>query len=427
LHRSQNHLPKQIEDGKYTWDTKISELFPEFKLYDSKATQKFAVRDLVAHDSGLRDHALQFLPYFGYDQNYQIRALRFLKPEAAFRTKFAYQNIFLEVAQNIIEKYSGTSYTNNLHERLLKPLDMQNSYLWTEHSGKLDNLAEPNFYYRGKLTVIPNNWLHWENGAMTSLVATAGIKSTVVDIAKWVIFHMNNGIVDGKQLIDMKDMNFMHAVHTPIKTAANGVIKEAYGEGWFVNTQENAPYTTIYHTGDYTGVKALMKYIQEAKIGIVILTNQSYNLMPEALAKRFFAMYFNKPLKDWGKINLIKRNQDEQKWLSKSPKCNFTKGNDLEKYVGTYSNNVYGKKLIVAKNGDHLSLTIGPKKIEWSLTPCKNNIFKAYWSNPGNLDFPIITGKDEVVKFISTKTTNTIRKMRINYLNHDGSGVFDRI
>jgi len=51
-------------------------------------------------------------------------------------------------------------------------------------------------------------------------------------------------------------------------------------------------------------------------------------------------------------------------------------------------------------------------------------VTSAYWSNPGNLDFPIITGKDEVVKFIPAKDTNTIGKMQINYLNHDGSGVF---
>ncbi|MCL5260147.1 MAG: beta-lactamase family protein [Gammaproteobacteria bacterium] len=69
-------LAKQIEEEKYTWDTKVQQLYPEFKLYDSKATQEFAVKDLVAHDSGLSARALQFLPYFGYDQDYQIHGLR---------------------------------------------------------------------------------------------------------------------------------------------------------------------------------------------------------------------------------------------------------------------------------------------------------------------------------------------------------------
>lgn len=417
-------LAKQIEEGKYSWDTKVQQLYPDFKLYDPKATQEFAIKDLVAHNSGLPDHALQNLSDFGYDQDYMLHALRFVKPEAPFRKKYAYQNIFLAVAQKIIEKTSGINYTANLHEKLFKPLSMQNSYTWLEDTSKLDSVAQPYFYDHGKVTAIPANWLYWQMWAIAPWVAAGGIMSSAIDIAKWLIFHMNNGAVNGKQLIEVANMNFMHAPYTRIKTATNGAIKEAYGEGWFINTQQYAPYTTLDHPGDCDGVNALMKYIPEAKIGIVFLTNQSSNLMLEALANRFFALYFNQPLKDWSKIELIKRKQNERKMLSAIPKCKPVKVKNLDQYVGTYNNEVYGD-VIVAKNGDHLMLTIGPKKIKWSLMPCKKNIFKAYWQNFSNLDIPIFFGKDKLIKFIpNSKAANTISKMQVNYLNGDGSGVF---
>ncbi|MCL5260148.1 MAG: hypothetical protein M1561_00475 [Gammaproteobacteria bacterium] len=84
---------------------------------------------------------------------------------------------------------------------------------------------------------------------------------------------------------------------------------------------------------------------------------------------------------------------------------------------------VYGN-LVVAKDVDHLSLIIGPKKVQWSLMQCQNNTFKAFWPSSSKLDFPMLLGKEGVVKFIPVKATNVIGKMQVNYLNADGGGVF---
>ena len=46
-------LGQLIDQGKLTWDTKVTDIIPEFQLYDPYVTREFTVRDLVTHRSGL--------------------------------------------------------------------------------------------------------------------------------------------------------------------------------------------------------------------------------------------------------------------------------------------------------------------------------------------------------------------------------------
>ena len=46
-------LGQLVDNGKLTWDTKVTDIIPEFKLYDSYVTGEFTVRDLVTPRSGL--------------------------------------------------------------------------------------------------------------------------------------------------------------------------------------------------------------------------------------------------------------------------------------------------------------------------------------------------------------------------------------
>ncbi len=41
------------DEGKISWDTKVTDIIPEFKLYDPYVTSQFTIRDLLCHRSGL--------------------------------------------------------------------------------------------------------------------------------------------------------------------------------------------------------------------------------------------------------------------------------------------------------------------------------------------------------------------------------------
>ncbi len=410
-------MAKLIEEGKFTWHTKVKKLYPKFKLYDPEATREFEVWDLLAHDSGLPQHTGDPQTYLGYTDDHLIHSLRYIKPANKFRSGFAYQNCMYVVAQKIIEKYSGKSFAWNLQHYIFQPLRMRNSTVGYRIPDKQNPTASsPYVYLRGKIIPIPANWpyFYW----VDRYQAPGGISSTATDMAKWIIMQMNNGLFNGKEIIKKKDIRFMHQPHTII-TKANGKIAMGYGEGWFHDSATYPNYPLIWHDGGVTGMQSIVAFIPKKRIGIVVLTNLSNITFPESLARRFFDTYLGKEPKDWNQSVRTNYNKSMTEIARTIPKCIPIKRHmlTLSKYTGEYINNVYGKVSLI-KSKKEIILTIGPKHIKWYLTPCQNNIFKVYWPHavPG------------LEPFIGTiKFSDNSNKMVIWFLNRDGGGMFKKI
>ena len=325
-------LAMQIDQGKYNWNTKIVTLYPQFKPYDSNTTKTFEVRDLLAHDSGLPADAVDLLTgNFGYTLNHAIYALRFIKPVAPFRTEFAYQDIFPMLAGKIIEKISGKSFIDNLHHNLFNPLQMTYSYGDEESIFQLEDIAQPFAKLAGKVYAYPINspYSSKVRASVKDPGSSGGIHSSAMDMAKWLIFNIQNGTNGKIQLVSTKNMQVIHSPQTLIKNSEHdvnlhGEHKQNNGMGWFIDKQEYQPNTVLYHPGGGMGMHALMAYIPEEEIGIVILTNTWGNQLPEALYRRFFDLYFNKQLlKDWSYIFLQEKIDffAKEKLIALSDKC----------------------------------------------------------------------------------------------------------
>src|SRR5699024_9568922 len=46
-------IAKLVDEGKIDWDTKVTDIIPEFKLYNGYITRHFTIRDLLSHRGGL--------------------------------------------------------------------------------------------------------------------------------------------------------------------------------------------------------------------------------------------------------------------------------------------------------------------------------------------------------------------------------------
>jgi len=421
-------LGLQVDQGKYTWNTKVLSLYPSFKLYDQKTTQAFEIRDLIAHDSGLPADALDALGDFGYSTDHTLYALRYVKPAAPFRNEFAYQDIFLAVAKKIIEKSSGHSYTADIHQWIFKPLGMNRSFIRTEPKLKQEkNVAQPflltyqlkNYPYAPDSPYLSKQW------ALDIGLAGGGIHSTAVDLAKWLMFNMNNGSYDGKQLVSEKTMEFIHTPKTVIEKNKSGKTVLAYGEGWFIDNSSYRPYTLLYHSGGGTGMHAFMAYIPQAKLGMVVLTNNYTTSLPTVLVHWFFDHYlYGKPQKNWDKIYLKQRTEaiQQAKKATGSDHCLSDANADLTQYVGTYYNPVYGQ-LLISKAEKKLSLTIGPQKIQWQLSACKKNTLKAFWPDPNGIPEPMLSTRQDLIYF-KVDSNGNVKTMTIPFLNDTNNGVF---
>ena len=125
-----------VHDGKLTYDTKLTDVFPDFP----SSAKGITIRNLLNHTSGLLDYedlmAAAETPgkapiWTDTRQIQDSEVLALLKRQTTTKfpagTKWAYSNSGYVVLGAIVAKLSGKSYPEFLHDRIFAPLGMQNT------------------------------------------------------------------------------------------------------------------------------------------------------------------------------------------------------------------------------------------------------------------------------------------------------------
>jgi len=405
-----------VDEGKVKWNDRVMEHLADFEMNDPWVSRQFMIVDLMAQRSGMPPHALDMLVLLGFDRPSVRHAIRQVKPASSFRSAFAYQNNLFLVAAELVEKYTAKSWEENVSERIFKPLGMSGSTMDMKSFQKAKDVTSLHHRLDDEIITLSQDWpyLHW-----TYVYGPAGgINSNITDMAKWLKLQVNKGVFNGKRLISEENIDFMHSPKTIAMLFAGE--KEYYCQAWVY--RENNPYPIIWHNGGTTGCKTMIAMVPEAKVGIVVLSNLIDSKLPEALAYRFFDMYFGNPDRDWSGEMLAEMKQAQKKARSELPvrPKSPLPAMSLKEYAGDYHNDVYGKITITKKRGG-LVLTIGPKKVEMYLTPWNRDTFSISW--------PLYNEKSDAGLFASFQVdpAGKIMGVTINLLNEDGCGVFRRI
>ncbi|MCL5774314.1 MAG: serine hydrolase [Firmicutes bacterium] len=408
-------LVAMIEDeGKIKWDDRVVSHLPDFMMFDPWVTREFTIMDLMSQHSGLAPYAGDFQAILGFDRDHIMHSLRFIEPVSSFRLKFAYQNGMFLVASELVEKYTGKSWEENIAERIFKPLGMSSSSTDLKSFQEEKNVAYLHKKTNGKITALPMDWLglSW----VYTYGPAGGINSNIIDMAKWLRLQINNGSFEGRQLISENNVKFLHSPRTiaaPISTNPN----QYYCEGWIY--REYYPYPIIWHNGGTSGHKTMIAIVPQAKIGIVVLSNYIDSELPESLAYYFFDKYFGNPAHDWS-AEMLKAHQksgSEAKAGAPKPPAKPVPAMPLNAYTGEYSNDIYGKIKVEDKNGN-LIIIIGPKQVKMYLKHWDRDTFAA--------SMPDLSDDMEFAKF---NTNIEGKAASLTIAGPDGNiiGVFQRV
>lgn len=123
-----------VDEKKISWDDKVTQYLPDFKLYDAFATREITIRDLLCHRSGLGTGVGDLMhdpdsTTFSVDEI--IYNLRYLKSDYLFRSRFAYNNNLYLVAGEVIDRVSNMHLKDFIEQCILLPLGMKSSSAWT--------------------------------------------------------------------------------------------------------------------------------------------------------------------------------------------------------------------------------------------------------------------------------------------------------
>jgi CubicO group peptidase (beta-lactamase class C family) len=362
------------DEGKLKWDDKVIDHVPDFMMYDPWVTREFQVVDLMSQHSGMPGYAADLLFYLGFDRPYIRKSVRYIKPVTSFRSKFAYVNNLWLTAAEIVQRYTGKAWEQALKERIFNPLGMSDSSADMQSFLDAKDASSLHTAIGDKVVALPRDWefLDW-----SYIAGPAGaINSNVVDMSKWLIFQMDNGKANGKQLVTQESMQVLHSPKTIVALGSQAHKNIFYCTGWIY--QEHSPSPMVWHNGG-TLMKTMVAYVPEQKIGIVVLSNYVTEL-PELLAFRFFDQYAGKPAEDLSAEGLAELEKMKKEVKAKAPVApkDPLAAMPLDVYAGEYANDIYGKIDISVVDG-RLTMSMGPKKVKVALEHWDKDVFAARW------------------------------------------------
>ncbi len=348
-------LAMLVDEGKISWDDKVTKYLPWFALYDPYVTQSFTIRDLLSHRSGLETFSGDLIWYGStYSREEVVKRARYLKPVYGFREQFGYSNIMFIAAGEIIPAVTGTSWDDFVDQRILKPLGMSRSILHvSDLPGKL-NVSAPHVYVNKELTKIP--WLDWNN------MAPAGsLISSAHDMALWLQFNLNKGIVASDTLLSATRFFELQSPNTLIQVS-EGSLKyfptthfKSYAMGW--SLMDYLGYKIVSHNGGYDGMISQTVFIPEKNIGFVIVTNALSSLYYPLMYKTLDVLLQNPETTDWSKklLERIKKGEEmanQRKLDAEAKRLTSTLPSLMsEAYTGYYGCALYDTVQVSLSNG----------------------------------------------------------------------------
>lgn len=335
-------LATLVDRGKIKWDDQVIKYLPSFQMYDTWVTKEMTIRDLVTHRSGLETFSGDIL-WLGstYNSKEVIRRARFLKPTSSFRSRYGYQNIMFSVAGSIIPVITDTSWADYVKSHFFNPLGMNRSVTSISEMKSEGNFAFPHKIVKEK--VIPYN----DFWSIETVAPAGAINSSVADMAQWLRLQLKKGKFGDKQIFSEQQSNEMWSNQTAIGNAN-------YGLGWFIRYWNGKKL--LNHGGGMPGMISDVSIIPEENFGLVILSNTESGMVT-AIRNYIMEVFINKEPKDWNKTMLDnwkkriegfeKEDKRREEVRVKDTKPSLT----LDKYCGTYEDQMYGKAEVSLKEG----------------------------------------------------------------------------
>ena len=247
------------EQGKVELDAPVRTYLKEFKLSDATVTKHATVRHLLTHTGGWVG---DYFNDFGNGDDAldrMVKDIAKLPQVQPLGNIWSYNNAGFNIASRVIEVVTGKPYEKALQEMLLDPLGFTMTFLYPS-----DVLFTHRFvvghYLEAKKVKVARPWAIGRAGN-----GVGGVVSTVRDLLTYARFHMGNGKVHGKQIIQKKTLEAMRQKQVSAGGRGDMAIT------WFMRYAEDI--TAFAHGGATHGQQAYFFYIPEKDFALAILTN----------------------------------------------------------------------------------------------------------------------------------------------------------
>jgi CubicO group peptidase (beta-lactamase class C family) len=274
------------DDGLVDLDLPVNHYLPNFKTADPETAKEITVRQLLYHSSGLPGTFAEPLAFHSGDDAMDklVASLDKVHLDRPPGSSFEYSNLNYSLLGAIIEKVSGVKFEEYLKQRVFVPLGMTHTTMVPSEADVMDRADGHQLLFGHVITRnIP---------IYRSIVPAGWVMSTAEDMGKWLIVQLNDGRIDGRQVIPAEAIEEMHTPGVSYEERGEGV---SYGMGWFIGLSDTG-LTIVWHSGDTSNFAADMVLVPEKQLGVAVLVNSQNSSDVHSIAPHIASLLLQQEL-----------------------------------------------------------------------------------------------------------------------------------
>lgn len=285
-----------VDDGKLSWDTRLIDVLPYFKLKDVHAADLATISDILGQKLGLPRNTYDNM--LEGDVSYQelVRKLDEVDMTCGVGECYGYQNVAFSMIGDVVLARTGDFFYHQVDKRLFYPLGMTTATYGRAGLESSKSWARPHHASR-------RGWVPFEpNETYYRVAPAAGVNASLRDMERWLIAQMGGR----PDVLPTALLDVLHApaIATPSELRATPWRRARLGAahyalGWRVYTY--AGETLIYHAGAVAGYRTLIGFFPKYHVGVVTLWNSS-GPTPSGLMPMVFDDLLGLPHVDWAQI-----------------------------------------------------------------------------------------------------------------------------
>lgn len=273
-------IQKLIHQNKLTYQTTLSEIFPNFPEYGDNIT----IEHLLLHRSGIINYDKFVVEGKPFSDEQVLEGLMSVNTiNSQPNEKFAYRNSGYALLAQVVEKVSSKEFEDFVNDEIFMPIGMKNT----------------SFYVEGK--EIPNRaygyTIEGKYAKKTDINATTAVKGDGCIYSSNSDFYHWDQALYTDQIIPQSLLNDgLYGFDENGKTN-----KKGYGYGWQINY--SGDIKIVEHTGASIGFTNHYVRIPSLELSVVVFTNR-YQTFYTEINFRKIAYSLIEHFSD-GKVNLI--------------------------------------------------------------------------------------------------------------------------
>lgn len=338
--------------GTFKLNAPLRQYLPALKLKSPLEADSITIRSLLTHTHGIGNSGPVTirLAYSG-EYNGDAELSRFLEQHEAAKTgrAFSYGNVGYNVAALAMYTATKKSWKDVLQAELFAPLGMKRTSAYVSKFARND-LATP-------YQVTLDGWKPRPYGKVDSNMQSAGgLITTLRDMGTWLEAHVNNGRINGKQVLPASAFEEAHSNLAPFERKTQTGTQIGYGLGWNINIVGSD--TVLVHGGGFPGFATYMSFVPDRKLGIAVFANTDGlgGALTEIATALVYQALTNGEMKAAFPIDQIERllAQDKER-MSADMKRRAARPQNLQfpldAYTGVFENPSMGKLRLSQVNG----------------------------------------------------------------------------